>query len=111
MISWHMSCQGFRLAPKIGHLERMKRLYGYLAKTKHFAIRYSTKEPDYSHLPKQEYEWSRTVYGNVKEEIPKDIPKPLGKRVITYTFLDVNLLHDNITGKSVTAVLLFVNAD
>ena len=63
----------------------MKRLYRYLVKTKHFAIRYRTKEPDYSHLPKQEYEWARTAYGNVKEEIPKDIPKPLGKRVINTT--------------------------
>ena len=94
----------FRLAPKIGHLERMKRLYGYIAKTKHFAIRYRTKEPDYSHLPKQAHEWTRTVYGNVKEEIPKDIPKPLGKRVITTTFLDANIFHDIVTGKSVTGV-------
>ena len=47
--------------------------------TKHFAIRYRTKEPDYAHLPKQKYEWTMTVYGNIKEEIPKDIPKPLGK--------------------------------
>ena len=78
-------------------------------KTIHFAIRYRTKEPDYSNLPKQEYEWTRTVYGNVKEEIPKDIPKPLGKRVITTTFLDADLLHGIVTGKSVTAVLHFVN--
>ena len=78
-------------------------------KTKHFAIRYRTKEPDPSHPPKQVYEWTRTVYGNVKEEIPKDIPKPLGKRVITTTFLDAILLHDIVTGKSVTAVLHFVN--
>ena len=35
-----MSMSRFRLAPKIGHLERMKRLYGYLVKSKHFAIRY-----------------------------------------------------------------------
>ena len=42
-----MSMSRFRLAPKIGHLERMKRLYGYLAKTKDFAIRYMIKEPDY----------------------------------------------------------------
>ena len=69
-----MSMSRFRLAPKIGHLKRMKRLYGYLAKTKQFAIIYRTKKPDYSHLPKLEYEWTRTVYGNVKEEIPKDIP-------------------------------------
>ena len=69
-----MSMSRFRLAPKIRHLEKMKRLYGYLMKTKHYAIRYRTKEPDYSHLPKQEYEWTRTVYGDVKEEIPKYIP-------------------------------------
>ena len=104
-----MSMSRFRLAPKIGHLQRMKRLYGYVTKTKHFAIRYRTKEPDYSHQPKQEYEWTRTVYGNVKEEIPNDIPKPLGKRVITTTFLEANLLHDIVTGKLVAAVLHFVN--
>ena len=68
-------------------------------KAKHYAIRYRTKEPDYSYLPKQEYKWTSTVYGNVKEEIPKDIPKPLGK----------SLLHDIVTGKSVMAVLHFVN--
>ena len=34
---------------------------------------------------------------------------PLGKRVITTTFLDANLLHDIVTGKLVTAVLHFVN--
>ena len=87
----------------------MKRLYGYLAKTKHFAITYRTKEPDYSHLPKQEYELTRTLYGNVEEEIPKNIPKPLGNRAITTTFLDANLLHDIVTGKSVAAVLYFVS--
>ena len=38
-----MSMSRFRLAPKIGHLETMKSLYGYLAKTKHFAIRYRIK--------------------------------------------------------------------
>ena len=75
----------------------MKRLYGYITKTKHFAIRYKAKECDYSHLPKQEYEWTRTV------------PKPLGKMVIATTFLDAKLLHDIVTGKSVTAVLHFVN--
>ena len=78
-------------------------------KTKQFAIRYRTKEPDYSHLPKQVYQWTRTVYGNVKEEIAKDIPKPLGKRVTPTTFQDAHPLHDIVTGKSVTAVLHFVN--
>ena len=101
-----MSISRFSLVPKIGHLERTKKLYGCENQT--FFIRYKTKEPDYSHLPKQEYEGTRTVYGNVKEQIPKDIPKPLGKRLITTIFLDANLLHDFVTGKSVTAVLHFI---
>ena len=75
----------------------------------HFSIRYSTKEPNYSHLPEQNYDWSRTVYGDVQEQIPKDIPKPLGIKVISTTFLDTNLLHDLVIGKSVTAVLHFIN--
>ena len=104
-----MSRSRFRIAPKIGHLERLKRLYGYLLKTKHFGIRYRTKNPNYSHLPVQEHNWSRTVFQNVKEEIPKDIPKPLGIRVLTTTFLDANLQHDIVTGKSVTAVSHFIN--
>ena len=87
----------------------MKRLYGYVAKTKHFAIRYRTKEPDYSHLPKQKYEWTQTAYGNAKELFPIDIPKPLGKRGVTTKFLDANLFHDIVTGKSITTVLHFVN--
>ena len=57
ILAHFMSMSSFRLAPKIGCLERMKRLYGYLAKTKHFAIRYRTKGSDCSHLPKHEYEW------------------------------------------------------
>ena len=44
-------------------------------RTEHFAIRYRTKEPNYSHLQVQEHDCSRTVYRNVKEEIPKDIPE------------------------------------
>ena len=59
-------------------------------------------------LPELEYGWTR-IYGNVVEEIPMDASQPLGKSVTTTTFLDVNLLHDLITGRSVTAVLHFLN--
>ncbi len=104
-----MSMSRFRLAPRIGHIERLKRIYGYLSKTKHYAIRYRTYPPDYSQLPVQEYDWSRNVYGQVQEEIPSDVPTPLGEPVVTTTFFDANLMHDITTGKSVTAVLHFAN--
>ena len=95
-----MSMSRFRLAHKVGHIERLKRIYGYLSRTKHYALRFRTYEPNYMHLPDLEYDWTK-VYGNVLEEIPKDAPEPLGKSVTTTTFLDANLLHDLITGRSV----------
>ena len=103
-----MSMSRFRLAPKVGHIERMKRIYGYLSRTKHYALRFRPAEPNYMHLPDLEYDWSR-IYGGVLKEIPNDAPEPLGKSVTTTTFLDANLLHDLITGRSVTAVLHFFN--
>ena len=60
------------------------------------------------HLPEFEYDSTR-IYGNVLEEKPKDAPESLGKSVTTTMFLDANLLHDIITGRSVTAVLHFFN--
>ena len=100
---------GFRVAPRKGHLDRVKRICGYLAKMKHAFVRVRTDLPDYSSLPKNEYDWSRTTYGNVKEELPKSAPRPLGKKVITTTYKDANLYHDVTTGRAVTGVLHFVN--
>ena len=41
-----MMLSGFRAAPRTGHLERVKRIYGYLFKMKHASIRIRTDEPD-----------------------------------------------------------------
>ena len=101
-----MSC--FRLAPKVGHIERMKRIDRYLSRTKQYALMFRTQEPNHMHLPELEYDWTR-IYGNVIEEIPMDASEPLGKSRTTATFLDANLLHDLITARSVTAVLHFFN--
>ena len=103
-----MSMSRSRLARKVVNIQRMKRIYGYLSRTKHYALRFRTEEPNYMHLLELEYDWTR-IYGNVIELIPKDGLEPLGKSVTTTTFLDANLLHDLITGRSVTSVLHFFN--
>jgi hypothetical protein len=72
-------------------------------------IRYRTEEPDYSALTKQIFSWVRSVYGNVKELLPCDAPPPKGKPVVLSSYVDANLLHDQLTGRSVTAVLHFIN--
>ena len=57
--------------------------------------------PD-SDLPHNEYDWARTVYTGVREELPYDLPKPLGKQVMSTLYVDANLHHDLITSKAVT---------
>ena len=45
-----MSMSRFRLASKVGQNERMKRIYGYLSRTKQYALRFRTEEPNYMHI-------------------------------------------------------------
>ena len=100
-----MSLSRFRAQPRKGHLDRAKRIVGYLLFLPDGAIRFRTGEPDFSSLKDQEYDWTRSVYSGACEQIPHDIPKPLGKHVQTTHYVDANLHHDHATGKAVTAAL------
>ena len=104
-----MSLSSFRAMPRRGHLERAKQIYGYLRKMKEARIRVLTKEPDYSDYQDPEYDWSSSVYGDVKEIIPTDIPEQKGNYVTLSHYFDANLYHDMLTGRSVTAILHFLN--
>ena len=89
-----MSLSRFRAQPRKGHLDRAKRIVGYLLFLTDGAIRFRTGEPDFSSLKDQEYDWTRSVYSGACEQIPHDIPKPLGKHVQTTHYEDANLHHD-----------------
>ena len=104
-----MTLSSFRAAPRRGHLKRAKRIFGYLAKMRNAAIRVRTLIPDFSELPDQKFDWTSSVYGDPKELTPHDAPKPLGKPVVTVSFVDANLMHDLLTGRSVTGILHFIN--
>ena len=104
-----MSLSRFRAQPRKGLLDRTKRIVGYLLFLPDGAIRFRTGEPDFSSLNDQEYDWTRSVYSGACEQIPHDIPKPLGEHGQTTHYVDANLHHDHATGKAVTAVLHFLN--
>ena len=100
----------FRTCPREGHVDRCKKIYGYIADMDHGGIRFRTEEPEFSNLPKQEFSWARSVYANVKEKIPEDCPPPRGRHVVTSTYVDANLHHDHVNGRALTGILHFVNA-
>jgi len=51
-------------------------------------------------LPDFEFDWEATVYGNVHEDIPKDISAPLVYIVTFSNYVDANLYHDMTLGNS-----------
>ena len=104
-----MSLSSFRLQPRKGHLERMKRVYGYLSKMRHAAIRFRPNMPDVSDQVFLDYDWSNSPYAGAREELPKNLPTARGKPVLMTSFVDANLCHDLLSGKSVTGVLHFFN--
>ena len=75
----------FRAAPRQGHMDRLKRIYSYAIRTKDYAIRFRTEKPDYSFLPDQDFDWTYSVYGDVHEILPDDMPEQLGESVTTTT--------------------------
>ena len=46
-----MTLSRFRACPREGHLERVKKVHGYLYKWSHGYICINVKEPDYTSLP------------------------------------------------------------
>mgnify|MGYP001803640081 CR=1 FL=1 len=105
-----MGLSSFRAAPREGHLDRAKHVFGYLRNTDSAAIRFRTGIPDLGDIDMPEYDWMYSVSGGeCKEETSHDLPKPKGITVRIVTFVDANLYHCKITGRAATGILVFVN--
>merc|ERR1712197_145880 len=98
----------FHAAPRIGHLERLKWIFGCLVNTADYKLRFRTHDVDYSDLVTKKEDWHK-IYGDVTELLPSNCPDPLGKSVTLTHYVDANLMHDVTTGCSVTACLHFIN--
>jgi hypothetical protein len=57
----------------------------------------------------KEYGWFYTIYLGVKDEIADNLPAPRGRPVVKSSFVDANLYHDMVSGRSITGCLQFLN--
>jgi hypothetical protein len=105
------SLSTFRAAPRVGHLDRAKRVFGYVDKFKDAAIRVRTGLPNYQKLDSEypDFDWSQSVYGLEHEEYPDNMPEPLGDLVRITEFVDANLYFDLVNGRACTGILIFLN--
>eukprot|EP00957_Ditylum_brightwellii_P160331 12204740-Ditylum_brightwellii.AAC.1 len=89
----------FRPAPCQGHLVCLKRIYCFLHNYKNTDIKFNTEMTDYFNYKVEKKIWGH-IYHPCQEEIPEDMPEPQVKPVMITTFVDANLLHDAIDGRS-----------
>jgi len=60
-------------------------------------------EDDFLHC-----DWS-SIYGDVQEEMPPDMPTPLGKDVDVRLFVDTSHANDKVNRRSRTGYFVFLN--
>ena len=69
-----MSMLRYHTAPREGYLEKVKPIYGYLRRFRHFKLRFRVDEPDYSNVPAiPDHDWEHSVYGKDEEDIAENL--------------------------------------
>ena len=79
-------CPVLRVAPRLGHLDRLNRIYGYLNKPyPNGTIRFRFKIPNHENFATStQYDWSLSINGNAQGYLPADMPTPRGKLLQRY---------------------------
>ena len=98
----------FGMKPRDGHLKAMKRIYGYIKMHPQGHIPLDTSFHDWSPYNIKEYDWNE-FYPDAIEEEPPDMPDPRGAEARITVYKDADHAHDQVTHRSITGVLLFVN--
>jgi hypothetical protein len=99
----------FNMAPREGHLEAMKRVFGYLKKFPKGKIVIDSSYRDNSKFISKDHDGWKEFYPDASEQMPDGMPVPFGKKVRITCYVDADHAHDTVTRRSVTAILLFVN--
>jgi hypothetical protein len=102
MLSQHL------VHPRQGHLEAVYHIYSYLKKHERCAMIFDDAMVTYANADFPTYDWT-DFYGDVSEAIPPNAPAPRGNPVQMTAFVDANHAGNQVTRRSHTGILLYVN--
>ena len=105
LLSRHMAL------PRRGHLDQAYNIAAYLKTHKYSKLVMSPKPMRHRDLRassfKTDAEWFE-FYGDVKEEIPSDAPRPYGKPVEITAWVDADHAGDKLTRRSHAGIIIFL---
>ena len=89
-------------------MEEVFHIFGYLKDSSKRKLGFDPGHPKIGIKLFHRFYW-QDFYKCVKEEIPTNIPKPRGNSISTHCFVDPNHAGNNVTRRSQTGILIFVN--
>ena len=95
--------------PREGHLEALYNIFAYLSKHVESTMAFDDKRPRIDEEAFHRSDWSDSVYGDVEEELPPKMPKPLGNPVMMTCYVDANHAGDKVTRRSQTGFIIYLN--
>jgi hypothetical protein len=103
----HLS--SFLVAPRIGHLEATLSIFAYLQKHKDLAMFFNPCKYDLnkSMFPPPE-QW-KELYGDITEDIPPNLPVPLGAPMYFTAYVDADHASNAVTQRSQTGFIIYGN--
>ena len=103
----------FSMIPRTGHLEATIRILGYLKKYRDHRILLNPNPIDLRSAEEKytEYDGWKELYPEACEEIPDGLPDPIPNMKVQITVMvDADHAHCEVTRRSVTGILVFVNS-
>jgi hypothetical protein len=97
------------MIPREGHLKAFKRILSYLKTFPKGRVIIDTSYLDHSMYPVEDHSNWMEFYPDASEEIPKDLPPEKGPRVSMTIHVDADHVHDLVTRRSITGILLMIN--
>jgi len=95
--------------PRRGHLEAIYHIYSYLKSHERCTMVFDDAIVKYAQADFQSFDWT-DFYGNVKEAIPPNAPKPRGNPVQMTAFVDANHAGNQVTRRSQSGILIYCNS-
>jgi len=94
--------------PREGHLQQVFHIFTYLKYHNNSSIVFDPSYPEIDYDKFERKDW-KNFYGNDKEQLPDNMPEPMGKEFIIRCFVDADYAGEKLTRKSRTGFIVYLN--
>ena len=95
--------------PREGHLCVVYQMFAFIKIRHNGVVVFNLTEPEIDESTFKREDWTTTLYGACKEDVPLNAPEPLGIVFIICAFVNSDHAGDMVTCRSRTGFMIFLN--